>query len=153
MKNQSKFYLLSLAGLLGGLAEVLWTGIYSAMNHSSFSALGGAIATTIFGGSIDSSIAPLIGLLVHLVLSVLLALGFGYCVWAWVDKMFNRRYVTFFTSVLVLALVWKFNFYVLLPVWNPDFITLLPLSVTLVSKLLFGITMGTVLVLSRRAEV
>jgi hypothetical protein len=45
----------------------------------------------------------------------------------------------------VLIIVWAVNFLVVLPVLNPAFIVLLPDSVTLFSKMLFGTAMALVL--------
>src|SRR5204863_9421935 len=47
-----------------------------------------------------------------------------------------------------LAGVWLVNFTVILPALNPAFVTLLPLWVTLISKLLFGAAMSAVLLTS-----
>ena len=48
-------------------------------------------------------------------------------------------------AVFLLALVWAVNFFIILPWLNPAFVTLMPYSVSLASKLLFGVTLGVVL--------
>jgi hypothetical protein len=50
---------------------------------------------------------------------------------------------------LALATVWAVNFLVVLPYLNPGFVDLLPYSVTLVSKLLFGVSAATVFRIER----
>jgi len=52
------------------------------------------------------------------------------------------------TAAVSLTLVWAINFFVVLPVLNPAFITLMPFGITLASKVLFGIAMGSVLLTS-----
>jgi hypothetical protein len=47
--------------------------------------------------------------------------------------------------ILALAAVWAVNFLIVLPYINPEFVRLLPYSVTLLSKLLFGLSAATVL--------
>ena len=145
MKANSEFNRVVFAGFVGGMAEVVWIGLYSVLFHHSISDLGSAITATVFGHSSHIANAPLLGLGIHLLLSLLLALSFGYLILPWVKRYTRKKSLTFVLSVLVLALVWKINFYILLPIWNPEFVMLVPLSVSLTSKLLFGIAMGTVL--------
>mgnify|MGYP001554809963 CR=1 FL=1 len=47
--------------------------------------------------------------------------------------------------MLALGAVWSFNFLVVLPLLDPGFLVLLPLAVTLASKLLFGVGAAAVL--------
>jgi hypothetical protein len=44
----------------------------------------------------------------------------------------------------VAAAIWAINFFVILPVVNAEFVTLMPYAVTLASKLGFGVAMGWV---------
>lgn len=142
MKQALRWYLL--AGLCGGLAEVVWVSVYSAITSTSLSTIGRGISSTVWSSTANIPGAEYLGLIIHLVLSLLLALGFGGALHFYLLRRINRS-ITVFTAVLMLALVWKINFYMILPMWNPEFIHLLPLSVTLFSKLLFGMSMGWVL--------
>jgi hypothetical protein len=45
----------------------------------------------------------------------------------------------------VLGAVWAFNFLVVLPQLNPDFVALMPPAITLASKLLFALAMARML--------
>jgi hypothetical protein len=45
----------------------------------------------------------------------------------------------------ILACVWAINFFVVLPLISPAFVTLVPYPVSLVSKLLFGVAAAAVL--------
>ena len=48
-------------------------------------------------------------------------------------------------TAFILIAVWAVNFLVVLPHINPEFVHLLPYSVTLLSKLLFAVAATTVL--------
>jgi hypothetical protein len=58
---------------------------------------------------------------------------------------YGRVYAEFSLVILTLATVWAVNFLLVLPYLNPRFVDLLPYSVTLASKLLFGLAAATVL--------
>jgi len=96
--------------------------------------------------------APLLGIAIHMLLSVALGMAFAATIWRLTaPRLGTAAFMT--TAAVSLALVWAINFFVVLPVLNPAFITLMPYSITLVSKVLFGIAMGSVLLMSspRRA--
>jgi hypothetical protein len=78
-------------------------------------------------------------------LSVLLAAGFCLLASRPIFRYFGRPGLLT-GSCMMLAAVWKVNFFILLPVINPEFVNALPYAVTLVSKLLFGMAMATVLI-------
>jgi len=137
------WYLFCVAGIVAGLVEVAWIGAWSVHAGPQAAAVAGAVSATVFPGSAGLAIAPWLGLAIHLFLSVALALGFGKLVWPLVRH--RHAGATMLASVLVLALVWKVNFFILLPAWNAGFVELLPLAVTLASKLMFGAAMGLVL--------
>ena len=145
MINNSKSYWLFMAGFLGGLAEVIWISLYSLSTNLQISNIGAAITATLYPSAIELYLAPVLGLVIHMVLSVLLAFGFGFLLWPVVERVFHNKATAMIASIATLSIVWKVNFFVLLPIWNPEFINLLPLSVALTSKILFGLTMGLVL--------
>jgi hypothetical protein len=45
-------------------------------------------------------------------------------------------------AVMALILVWALNFFIILPGLNASFVTLMPYTVTLFSKILFGLAMA-----------
>ena len=74
---------------------------------------------------------------------MLVALAYALLVW----RPFTRRLgagAALAVAVGVLACIWAINFLLLLPVVNAQFIALLPYSVSLGSKLLFGVAMAGV---------
>ena len=153
MNKFSKLQCLLLAGVCGGLAEVIWISLYSLITNAPLASIGTAIATTAYPASSELVLAPVLGIVIHMSLSVLLALGFGLLIWPIIDRVMHFKQAAMIASVITLAIVWKINFFVLLPVWNPEFIGLLPLSITLVSKLLFGVAMGMVLTLTQQKSI
>jgi hypothetical protein len=79
---------------------------------------------------------------------MLLAVGLGVAVAAAFSAPLLRRIGGWPRSTLVVAtlgIVWAVNFLVVLPVLEPAFLTLLPLAVTLASKLLFGVAAAATL--------
>jgi hypothetical protein len=135
---------LVLAGLAGGMAEVTWVAAWCAVSPLAGGAVLGGITASVFPAWADATFAPTLGLLIHFTLSVALALAFGLA-FARSRAVARGAGSLLSASVLALAAVWTFNFFVLLPAINPAFVTLMPYPVTLISKLLFGVAMGAVL--------
>ena len=139
-----RFYLILIAGLAGGLSEIFWIGMYSAITHTGGLEISRQITATLIPVWAGLSIAPLLGVVIHLALSVALAF---LCCTVFIEPL-GRRFGhagILPGSMAVLAGVWVINFLVILPVINPAFVTLLPFLVTLASKMLFGWTMGSVI--------
>jgi hypothetical protein len=120
-------------GIAGGLAEVLVVTLYCAATGASAPDVARHIASAV---GLDGASAGT-GLTVHLALAAMLGVAL---VFAWnLTKGNSLRAVSLYPlMMLALAGVWAINFFIVLPVLSPDFVTLLPLSVTLFSKLMFG---------------
>jgi hypothetical protein len=89
-----------------------------------------------------------IGIALHMALAV----GLGIAVAAAFSTPMLRRVRAWPQSLLVvlaLAAVWTCNFMVVLPQLDPGFLVLLPVAVTLTSKLLFGVSAAAVLRMQR----
>ena len=137
---------LVLAGLAGGMAEVAWVAGYSAVSPLAGSTVLREITNSLFPAWAASPMAPALGMLIHFTLAVAVALAFGLAV----SRSYaatRSRTALMTVSLLALAGIWTFNFFVLLPVLNPVFVALMPYPVTLASKLLFGVAMGATLML------
>jgi hypothetical protein len=135
------------AGLAGGIAEILWIGVWSAATPLQLTTVASEITRTVFPGMAETVIATETGLMIHLVISMAIGLAF---VWA-LEKHLARHYGgigILVGSVTLLTLIWTINFLVVLPVLNPAFVTLMPYTVSLGSKTLFGLAMGAVLIAS-----
>ena len=128
------------AGLIGGLAEVVWVAAYSAFTSADASVVAREIVYSLFPFAGATATAAN-GLAIHLVLSILLAAVFGLVLWRPLLRGMGLAMNLIFACT-ALALVWVVNFGLVLPVMNPVFVDLLPYAVTFVSKLLFGAAMG-----------
>jgi len=129
------------AGLAGGTAEVIWVAMYTHATGGSAAHIAQQIAVTVFGADPGSVAA---GVSIHFALSCAIALAFSAILLRPLQQVGGRGAV-FAGSIAVLILIWAFNFFIALPQINPAFVTLLPLTATFVSKLLFGLAFGAVL--------
>jgi hypothetical protein len=138
-----------LAGVVGGTAEVAWVMLFCLMSPLQSSLVAKEIARS-FLPQIAGFSAVMIGLIIHYVLSVLIAGIFAITAMRMLANKIDVPAVPV-ASGAVLVGIWAINFFVTLPIINPDFVTLMPYSVTLLSKLGFGMTMGWVFVVRRAA--
>ena len=130
-----------LAGLCGGMAEIVWVAIYSAMTPASGMEVARQVSASVFPAMADSSAAVPVGIAIHLLLSLLLAGVFTVTVWLpFASKL--RFVPAMLVAVAALSGVWAINFFVILPLLNPVFVDLMPYAATLFSKVLFGLAMG-----------
>lgn len=132
------------AGLAGGIAEILWVLVYGAFAPVSAAEVAREVTASVLPGAAAWAVAPALGVGIHLALSIALAGAFV----AGLARLFPGRhgaagYVAI--GVAALAGVWALNFLLVLPLLNPRFVTLMPYAATLFSKALFGMTMGAVL--------
>ncbi|MGH8553863.1 MAG: hypothetical protein ACRERS_11260, partial [Methylococcales bacterium] len=133
-----------LAGLCGGLAEVLWVAGYASFSPLSGEEVARQITASVIPTAADSALAVAFGISIHFLLSVLLGMAFAWLVWR---PFLKGRGVAerLLGPVAVLTLVWGVNFFAVLPFLNPAFVVLMPYGVTLASKIMFGFVMGLVL--------
>ncbi|MBI3569841.1 MAG: hypothetical protein HY082_01870 [Gammaproteobacteria bacterium] len=137
-----------LAGLAGGLAEVIWIASYSLAVGAEGWQVARAVAEVVVPGGALSPSAPAIGIVIHFLLSIALAGMFAVCLS--IPVLRHRSIaVTVTLGTVALAAVWAVNFLVILPVVHPAFVHLLPYPVTLLSKLFFGLVMGWSLAAAR----
>ena len=136
------------AGLAGGLAEVLWVSLYSALTVFSPAAIAREVTATVFPHAAFGPAAPLLGLAIHFALSLVLGLAIG------VGLLSTGRRRDFATTLIILIgaliVIWTVNFFVILPLLNPKFAMLMPYYVALASKVLFAVAMAFVI---QRAQV
>ena len=128
-------------GLAGGAAEVLWVMTYSSATTTSSAAVAREITASVWPAAAQWASAPVLGLGIHLVLAIVLAAA---CVPVLLHLASRgwRLSLTVISATTALVLVWAVNFFVVLPVINPAFITLMPYGATLVSKVLFAVAMA-----------
>jgi hypothetical protein len=134
------------AGIVGGLAEIAVVALNEAAGGASIGQVGRQVAEAV--GFVGAT--AWLGLAVHMVLAT--ALGVALLAarrWA---VRHGALSLSLYPGMLVaLGAVWAVNFFVVLPVVSPAFVTVLPYSVSLVSKLMFGAAAAaTSQLLSRR---
>ncbi|MBI3900161.1 MAG: hypothetical protein HY308_18005 [Gammaproteobacteria bacterium] len=135
--------LVLLAGLAGGLAEVVWVAAYGVISPVSAANIAREVTSSIAPNLVQSPNAVMIGLGIHLLLSLVVGFGFARVVW---PRLSHRRSAAIFASALAtLAVLWAINFFAVLPMLHPTFVTLLPYAVTFISKALFALAMAAVL--------
>ena len=133
----------AVAGVVGGLGEIGWIALYGAATGAQTGPVARGIVSSVIPGLAASSWSPWLGILIHLGLAIALGLSLALMV----RPLARRGGARHFESGLVmfaLAAVWVVNFFAVLPLINPGFIHLLPYGVTLLSKLLFGLSAATV---------
>ena len=133
-----------LAGLCGGTMEMLWVTLYSNLTGISAVEVARQITASVLPVMAAGALAPVTGVLIHMLLSVALGAIFAWAAWHFFLHQLGAEAIMM-VALATLALVWATNFFVILPLLNPAFVTLMPYSVTLVSKILFAIAMAGVL--------
>ncbi len=136
------------AGLAGGLAEVGWIWLYSGLSGDDPAAIAAAVTATFF--PLTGPVAVLSGLVIHMVLAAALGAALAIGLRGLGPRLASRG-GDLWAVTLALALVWGVNFFILLPILNPGFVHIVPLPVSLISKLSFGL--AAALVLHRKSRV
>jgi hypothetical protein len=132
------------AGVAGGLAEMAWVTLYAGTT-SADPAIFARGVTSAAGVSSLLPVSPVaLGMTIHMALAVTLgiALSFG---WRAISshRLDNASPFPFMLAALVG--VWAVNFFLVLPFISPAFIHLAPYSISLISKVLFGLAAAEVL--------
>lgn len=138
-------------GIAGGAAEVVVVAL-----AALFAGVGGwfvaeGVSQATFGAAFLGSDAVAVGMAVHFALSFLIAA----CFVPFAARIQARHgaLAVVAASAAALCAVWAMNFFVVLPRVAPEFVTIVPLPVSFLSKLSFGVVMGLTLVSgTRRAE-
>lgn len=126
-----------LIGLAGGAAEVLWILLFSRLTGGSASDVAVGITATVAPGLATQPIAILLGLGVHFGLAIALGLTVAASIRHLAPQIAGSL-KEMFLIIAALALVWVLNFLVILPALNPAFVHIVPMPISLISKLLFG---------------
>ena len=127
-----------IAGAVGGFAEIVWVSLYASLTGGDAAVIARGVTTAVGINAMLPSLSVGTGIVVHQVLAVLLGLPV-VLVWQAAGKRFGLG-GGYAAVVASLACVWVINFFVLLPLISPPFITMLPYAVSLTSKLLFGLS-------------
>lgn len=137
--------LVLIASLAGGVAEIAWVGLYASFTPLTTATVAREVTASLLPAFAAGTTGVWLGVLIHMLLAVALGYAFAHALW----KPFARprgMVATLAISVLTLTTVWTMNFFVVLPVLNPVFITLMPYPMTFASKMLFALAMAVTLV-------
>jgi hypothetical protein len=132
------------AGAAGGLAEIAWVTLYSAISGADPALLARGVTTAAGVNALLPSSPVMLGLGVHMTLAVMLGVVLAF---AWRAVSAQRRGLSnpYPFMLAALAGVWAINFFVVLPLLSPPFIHIMPFAVSLTSKLLFGVAAAEVI--------
>jgi hypothetical protein len=147
MKREAVGHVLTigvLAGLAGGAAEIAWISLYATVTGSDAAAVARAVTDTVGIGATSPAVA---GVAVHMAIATML----GMVVAAALAPMRLRGAGLYAALTGALAVVWAVNFLIVLPLVNPAFVGIVPMAVSFVSKLMFGMAAAACLQLSARA--
>ena len=136
--KQSLLLVGSLGGIAGGLTEIAWVSAYGAATGTPLAPIARGIVQSVLPQAATSASAVALGIVIHLALALMVGIGLAMVI----GKLAKTRLESeseFAVAVLALLAIWAVNFFIVLPNLNPAFVGLLPYSVTLVSKLLFGL--------------
>ena len=126
-----------LAGAAGGLAEIIWVSLYASVSGGNAATLARSVTTAAGVTALLPSAPVTMGIAVHMMIAVMLGVALAGL---WQALAQKHRVSSRYSLVLAaLAAVWAVNFFVVLPVVSPEFVQLVPYSVSLMSKLLFGL--------------
>jgi hypothetical protein len=125
------------AGTAGGLAEIAWVTLYAGMTGADPVFLARGVTTAAGVTALLPASPVALGIGVHMALAVMLGvvLTFGWQALA-VKRGLTNPYPFMLAA---LAGVWAVNFFVVLPIVSAAFVHIVPYTVSLTSKLLFGV--------------
>lgn len=138
----------ALAGLAGGLAEVIWIWTYATLTNSDAALVARAVAHAV---RFDQEISPVLGgVAIHMGLAAVLGVAVALAIRSVADSLHGiGLYVTVGAALVI---VWAVNFLVVLPLVSPQFVDVVPYAVSLVSKILFGVAAACTLQLAQPAR-
>ena len=128
----------AIAGAAGGLAEMAWVTLYAAATGANPATLARGITTAVGVNALFPADPIAFGVTIHMGIAVMLGIALAF-VWQTLSSRRTQTISPFPFTVAALAAVWAINFFVVLPIVSPAFIQLVPYSVSLISKLLFGL--------------
>jgi hypothetical protein len=132
----------AIAGAAGGIAEIAWVSFYAAISGANPAMVARGVTTATGANTLLPADAAAVGIALHMTIAVALGVALAFI---WRALTATRTVNPFAFMTVALAGVWAINFFVVLPIVSPAFTQLLPYSVSLVSKLAFGMAAASVL--------
>ena len=132
----------TLAGLAGGLSEILWISLYAALTGTDAATVARGISSAVGLGSTGTPV--LFGVGIHMALAATIGIALALALRPALVHLKGKG-ATYVIVVITLAGVWAANFLVVVPLLSPAFVSLVPYQISLLSKLLFGLAAAFVL--------
>lgn len=132
------------AGLAGGLSEIAWIGLYQHLSGASGAAVASGVAQSLLPNLAYGSNAVVLGIGIHLAISIVLGLSIALFIRRFFPALVGTLLEPLFVVASLVA-IWGMNFFIVLPIINPAFVTIVPLAASLISKTLFGLASAFVL--------
>jgi hypothetical protein len=127
-----------IAGTAGGLAEIAWVMLYSGIVGRDPTILARGVTSAVGASAFLPLPTVTLAVMVHMILAMMLGVALAFTWRAFAAKCGgSTRLYPFILAAL--ACVWAVNFFVALPFISPEFVSLVPYPVSLISKLLFGL--------------
>lgn len=132
------------SGFAGGAAEVVVISVLALVAGIGGWGVAVGVSEATFGSLFSGADAIVVGMVVHFALSFLIVA----CLLPFAARIQARTGTLGVLAVSAAALcgVWAMNFFVVLPRVAPEFVTIVPLWASFLSKLSFGLATGAVLV-------
>ena len=130
-----------IAGLAGGLAEVVWVVTYAWFTGTDPTVVARGVTTAAGVSALLPASPAMLGVAVHMVLAAMLGIVLTF-IWQPTTPSISGNPYPFMLAALLD--VWGLNFFIVLPLVNPAFTTMLPYPVSLISKLLFALAAAEV---------
>jgi hypothetical protein len=127
-----------IAGIAGGLAEIGWVALYSAATGIDPATLARGVTTSAGVSALFPAAPVALGVTIHMSIAVTLGIVLSF-VWRALSSHRVKVANPYPSMIAALVGVWAINFFVVLPIISPAFVLLMPYSVSLMSKVLFGV--------------
>jgi uncharacterized membrane protein YagU involved in acid resistance len=129
------------SGLIAGLSEIIWITLYCLATNTNGFHIAHRITETVFPSLPYSNHSLVLGILIHFTLSLLSSIAFIRTLWLPFTRHYHKS-VTLIFGALLGMILWMLNFWVILPLINKSFVRSLPHAITLISELIFGVTLA-----------
>jgi len=139
----------TLAGLAGGAAEIAWIAAYQGLTGQQAAIVAQGVTQSVLPSLASAPSAVVLGLAIHMSLAIVMGIVIALAV----PRLMPRVVGTMLEPLAVIAglvAVWAVNFFLVLPVINPDFVTIVPYAASLTSKVLFGFAAALVFWVAHR---
>ena len=137
------------AGAAGGIAEIIWIFVYASVTGTDAASVARDVTTATGVNLLLRGSPAAFGVTIHMMLAVALGIALAFS-WTALSQRWPTRANAYAVMPVALAAVWAINFLIILPLIDPHFVQIVPYSVSLISKLLFGVAAAAALSRPRR---